>query len=254
MWSSISTGEHPLTSEGVVMWPGKGLPMKSKLLEENDVHITGVFPGEGKYQGTHAGGFEYANEPGGAPVGKVGTGFSDEMRQAMWQNQQDYVGRVAKIRSQQQYPTGAYRAPAFMALHEDYPTAKMSSILVKPYVDATLEDLEDLGIVKTADNTDEVEVKDASLYLDALKTTPINYQEGRGVLQNILDHIKRVKVRGDTRVTQRQNAENWNFGLADPMQQAHRLVQYRQGLDPVTPNKVDQFLAGRSRWPASTQI
>lgn len=120
LWSSIQSGQHPLTNEGVVMWPLHGTPMKSKLVEDSDVVIRNVFPGEGKYKDTAAGGFEYSLPDSEDIVGRVGTGFSDEMRRDLWENRNDYLGRRARIKSQQQYPSGAYRAPAFLALHEDY--------------------------------------------------------------------------------------------------------------------------------------
>jgi 2'-5' RNA ligase len=37
----------------------------------------------------------------------------------MWQNPNEWVGRTARIRAQEQFPSGAYRAPAFLARHED---------------------------------------------------------------------------------------------------------------------------------------
>jgi hypothetical protein len=119
LWEGIRTGQNPLSHEGVVIHPPSGVPIKSKLHEDADVWIRGVFPGEGKYQGTGAGGFEYSSEPQGPVLGRVGTGLSDEVRRQMWQTPNDYVGRVAKIRAQEKLPSGAYRAPAFLSLHED---------------------------------------------------------------------------------------------------------------------------------------
>jgi arginine repressor len=122
LWAQIQAGEHPLTSEGIVGHPATGRPWKSKLLEESDVHVTGVFPGEGRLAGTGAGGFEYGLEPGGPTVGRVGTGLSDETRQELLADPEAYIGRVAKIRSQGQFPdSGAHRAPSLLAFHEDYP-------------------------------------------------------------------------------------------------------------------------------------
>lgn len=127
LWQDIRSGRHPLTEEGVVYWPLHGTPWKSKLFEDSDVYLTGTFPGEGKYKDVGIGGFTYALEPGGPEVGRVGTGLSDELRSAAFAAPTDYVGRVARIRSQQQLPSGAYRAPALIALHEDYPQAEKQS-------------------------------------------------------------------------------------------------------------------------------
>ena len=123
LWAQIQAGEHPLTSEGIVGHPAVGRPWKGKITEESDVHVTDVFPGEGRLAGEAAGGFGYALEPGGPAVGKVGTGLSDEVRRALWADPEAYIGRIAKIRAQEQFPSGAYRAPVFRSWHEDYPLA-----------------------------------------------------------------------------------------------------------------------------------
>jgi superfamily II DNA or RNA helicase len=123
LFEAIKSRQHPRTSEGIVGWPkepGKP-PIKVKLFPEADVWVRNVFPGEGRLTGTGAGGFEYSLTPEGPVVGKVGTGFSDEVRRAMLADQSGWVGRMARIRAQEKFPSGAYRAPAFLALHEDYP-------------------------------------------------------------------------------------------------------------------------------------
>lgn len=131
MWKQIQEGSLPISSEGVVIHPPHGKPIKSKLTEDYDVWINNIFPGAGKYQDNAAGGFEYSLEPQGSTVGRVGTGFSDDLRKQMWENPNDWVGRVARIRSQQQLPSGAFRAPAFLSLHEDItgePAEKMAEV------------------------------------------------------------------------------------------------------------------------------
>lgn len=121
LFERIRSGQHPLTSEGIVVHPPMGTPSKIKFMEDHDVHVRGIFPGEGKYEGTGAGGFHYSHEPEGPIMGRVGTGLSDEMRRDMWENQGDYVGRVAKVQAQSKFPSGSLRAPSLLALHEDYP-------------------------------------------------------------------------------------------------------------------------------------
>jgi len=139
LWEQITRGEHPLTEEGIVIHPPTGTPSKAKLLEEHDVHIRDIFPGEGKYEGAGAGGFTYSMEPGGPILGRVGTGLSDELRREMLEEPEAFIGRVAKVRSQGPFPSGALRAPALYALHEDYPVktaAKRTTIAVD--LDGTL--------------------------------------------------------------------------------------------------------------------
>jgi hypothetical protein len=120
LWRKVLAGKHPLTEEGIVAHPPTGVPMKAKKLEETDVHIKDIFPGRKRLAGTAAGGFGYALEPGGARVGEVGTGLSDELRREMHKDPDAFIGRIARIRAQGQLPSGAWRAPALLALHEDY--------------------------------------------------------------------------------------------------------------------------------------
>ena len=131
LWEQVSTGKNPLTSEGVVAWPEQGPPTKVKVTPESDVWVKGVFPGEKGLAGVGAGGFEYGTSPEGPVVGRVGTGFSEEARKQMLTDPDSWVGRMARIRSMGQFPGGAHRAPAFLALHEDYPnkTAELISVV-----------------------------------------------------------------------------------------------------------------------------
>jgi hypothetical protein len=128
LYETIRAGKHPLTREGVVATPLQvpaGKPIKVKFTDEADVFITKVFPAELTTEGQRprAGGFEYSRSPKGGPaVGKVGTGFTFATLEDMLDNPDKYIGRMARIKSQGQFPeTGAYRAPSFIALHEDFP-------------------------------------------------------------------------------------------------------------------------------------
>jgi hypothetical protein len=132
LWNKVRSGKHPLTQEGVVVHPPTGRPQKIKLRDESDVHVTDVFPGEGKYKGVGAGGYHYSLKPGGPNVGKVGTGLSDEMRRLMWEDPESYRGRVARLISQEQLPSGAYRAPAHLSFHEEYPLAPVEKRSAAP--------------------------------------------------------------------------------------------------------------------------
>lgn len=142
LWQDVQTGKHPLTSEGIVSWPAKGgKPSKVKTQPESDVIIREIVEGQGKYKGVGAGAFKYSIDPEGPILGNVGTGFTDETRKAMMERPDDFLGRVAKIRAQSKFPSGAYRTPAFLGLHEDYPVkgidmnqetlSKVSSLLNK---------------------------------------------------------------------------------------------------------------------------
>ena len=117
---SIKNGENKLTSEGIVIWRKyPKAPVKHKLKRDWDVYIVKIFPGEGKYKGKGAGGFWYSLKKGGPIVGKVGNGFTDEQRIDMWRNPDKWVGKIAVVEAQDQYPSGALRMPVFKTLHLD---------------------------------------------------------------------------------------------------------------------------------------
>jgi len=122
LWKRIKDRAHEHTTEGIVVRPQTGQPMKSKVFPEQDVHIRGFFPGEGKYKGVGVGGFTYSHEPEGKIVGRVGTGLTDETRKLMYSDPESFLGRVAKVHSHGQQRSGALRVPAFLSLHEDYPS------------------------------------------------------------------------------------------------------------------------------------
>jgi hypothetical protein len=136
LYERIISGKHPRTQEGVVAWPrepGKP-PIKVKPRPERDVWIKSIFPGEGKLKGTSAGGFEYSTSPEGGVLGRVGTGFSEQTRKEMLSDPDSWIGRMARVNAQEAFPSGALRAPSFVALHEDYPnkvSVKASSFLLK---------------------------------------------------------------------------------------------------------------------------
>lgn len=118
MLEAIQSGKHPLTEEGAVFDTGDG-KVKYKPTEESDVIVRGITPGTGRNKET-MGALEYALTPGGDVAGKVGTGLSDAMREEIAANPEEWIDRVARIKAQQQLPSGAFRAPRLLGFHEDY--------------------------------------------------------------------------------------------------------------------------------------
>ena len=112
LYDKIRSGRHSLTKEGVIIHPPQGKMIKVKHTKETNVKIAGTFPGTGKFHGA-PGGFTYADSSG-RTIGKVGTGFTDETRRDL----EKYVGRTARVRHQGKYPSGALRAPSFIAVDE----------------------------------------------------------------------------------------------------------------------------------------
>ena len=116
---TIKAGKDPLTREGLVISPlDYGKPAKLKFRPESDVVVRNIFKADTKSGKPRAGGFEYSLPGSDKVVGKVGTGFNRATLMDMLANPDKYIGRTARIRAQEQFPSGAYRAPSFIALHE----------------------------------------------------------------------------------------------------------------------------------------
>jgi hypothetical protein len=118
---SISSGKHPLTSEGVVVYNlDKPVPEKAKLFHDFDVRIRDIFPGKGKYKGIGAGGFTYSHVGNNTIVGRVGTGFNDEMRKQMFKNPEVFKGLIVRVTSQEKLPkTHALRMPVYKDIRSE---------------------------------------------------------------------------------------------------------------------------------------
>jgi len=92
--------------------------MKLKMLFDIDVNISGFYEGrEGtKNQGTLGG--IYIHTADRVRVG-VGSGFSDELRNEMWLNKENFLGRLVEIRYQEVTEDGSLRFPTFRRFRND---------------------------------------------------------------------------------------------------------------------------------------
>jgi hypothetical protein len=117
----IREGRHHLTGEGVMVYPKGGVDSRAYKVpfkKHTQVYIREVY--RLKVMGKEvdlAGGFKYSLTPRGHIVGKVGSGFDARQRKEYWQDRKALVGKKALIHSKGQFPSGAYRAPAFISLH-----------------------------------------------------------------------------------------------------------------------------------------
>lgn len=122
--AGIREGKNKTTTEGFVIWhKDSAAPTKAKIRPDFDVHVRKVFPAysaDGK-ELDRAGGFEYSWTPGGPIAGRVGTGFDHKALREMKEFPERFVGRVAKVRSQEILPSekNALRAPSFYMWHLD---------------------------------------------------------------------------------------------------------------------------------------
>lgn len=115
LFRRIESGREKLTREGVVAWSkSKDEVTKIKLRPDYDVHVRKVMPS------THegwAGGVAYSLTPQGDIVGTMGSGFTHALREAMLKTPKNYVGRVARVEADEQFPSGALRVPVFKGWH-----------------------------------------------------------------------------------------------------------------------------------------
>src|SRR5262249_48363454 len=78
----------------------------------------GTFPGKGQRSET-VGGITYGYRPG-QTIGRVGSGFDKGLLHELSRDPAAYIGRIARLRAAEKFPSGALRAPRFLAFHEDY--------------------------------------------------------------------------------------------------------------------------------------
>ena len=116
--TKIRTGVYPRTKEGVVVSFPNGKVVKSKNVSDFDVVIRDIFKADTD-RGDMAGGFSYSYPGSDKVIGNVGTGFSAADRIDMWQHPENWIGQTARVHSQEQLPSTALRAPAFLALKAD---------------------------------------------------------------------------------------------------------------------------------------
>lgn len=132
LFGKIQAGKLKETGEGVVAWPlVGGRPTKIKLRPDVDAEVVGVFSGKGKHEG-RAGGLLVRTSKD-APVTRVGTGFSDKQREQLWSDRDKIKGRVAKVETQQVFPSGKLRAPSFKEFHIE--KGKQASASIDAFVD-----------------------------------------------------------------------------------------------------------------------
>ena len=124
LYNKIKFNRDPQTKEGVVQWPlnDSGPPEKTKFKPTYDVRVTDVFQKQRSREKGYAGGFEYEEVDGEKTrkIGRVGTGFSDELRRDMANNPEKYRNLVAAVEAQTKYDkSGVLRAPSFQLWHLD---------------------------------------------------------------------------------------------------------------------------------------
>jgi DNA ligase-1 len=89
--------------------------MKVKEFHDVDLVIEGLDEGTGRHEG-RLGAVVVDYE--GTEV-KVGSGFSDELRQVVWDDPNGFIGRMIEVRYQEVTPDGSLRFPTFVCFRND---------------------------------------------------------------------------------------------------------------------------------------
>ena len=112
---AIIKNRYPLTSEGAIFYPQKGIPYKFKTYQDGDFYIVGFTEGAGRLKGKAIGGVLISDKPNGEPIAVVGSGFTDELRKMIYENPNEYIGRKITVKFQERTPSGSLRAPVFLS-------------------------------------------------------------------------------------------------------------------------------------------
>jgi len=112
----IESGGHDQTSEGVVVYPTSGTPAKSVLRPTVDVPVVGITPGLGKHEKSGIGSLLVGSSDNPS---RVGTGYTEGMRQAFWEKPDLLKGLVAKVEVHEVFPSGKFRGASFKGFHPE---------------------------------------------------------------------------------------------------------------------------------------
>ena len=89
--------------------------MKLKAFHDVDLEIKGVLEGTGKHQGKLG---SVVVSYKGVDV-NVGSGFSDELRDKIWEDRDAFIGKIIEVRYQEVTPDGSLRFPTFVCFRND---------------------------------------------------------------------------------------------------------------------------------------
>jgi len=89
--------------------------MKLKVFHDADLKIEGLLEGTGKHSGKLG---SVVVDYNGVKV-QVGSGFSDELRESIWSNSAEFIGRMIEVRYQEETPDGSLRFPTFVCFRND---------------------------------------------------------------------------------------------------------------------------------------
>jgi len=89
--------------------------MKMKEFHDVDLPIKSLEEGTGK----HAGKLGSVTVSFNGVDVRVGSGFSDDLREKIWQDRESFIGRTVEVRYQEVTPDGSLRFPTFVCFRND---------------------------------------------------------------------------------------------------------------------------------------
>ena len=89
--------------------------MKFKAFHDVDLPVKGLLEGTGKHAGKLG---SFVIEYKGVEV-QVGSGLTDDLREAIWDSPNDFIGRTIEVRYQEVTPDGSLRFPTFVCFRND---------------------------------------------------------------------------------------------------------------------------------------
>jgi len=89
--------------------------MKLKAFHDADLKIKRLLEGTGKHSGKLG---SVVVDYNGVEV-QVGSGFSDELRETIWDDPEAFLGRIIEVRYQEVTPDGSLRFPTFVCFRND---------------------------------------------------------------------------------------------------------------------------------------
>jgi len=89
--------------------------MKFKSFDDVDLKIERILQGTGKHEGKMGSVVVNYN---GVKV-QIGSGFSDELREKIWEDPEKFIGRIIEVRYQEETRDGSLRFPTFVCFRND---------------------------------------------------------------------------------------------------------------------------------------
>jgi len=121
LYESIKNNKYPLTTEGIVAYnPESSIPIKYKFKKDTELYINGFEEGRGRLKGTLGKIYGTESPEGTGPIIAVGSGFTDDERNNIWNNKSYYLGKPAKIQYQDKLPSGKLRVPIYKGIRSSW--------------------------------------------------------------------------------------------------------------------------------------